>query len=382
MAPTSSAWGSVSCGSYAEPEEEAMVKQNGRAWSVLLFVLFGFTAHAQLTDKVHKLLFEDSLAPAKYDSSYVLRFRNSLVVSGVVYNQNFGVDIEDKQGGSLSYSTNSAVQYGFAVDLNWFSVEATFAAPKLDPVDPAKGVSESRTFGLGATGRHLWMRAIWNTSKGFYAEDPLKVDSTWVPGDPYPTRSDLESSTFMATANYGFNKRHRFSQKAATSQIERQRRSAGTAVVGGSFWYSRITAEGSVVPEYQAVNYAAAVQFDRLQRYILAVKAGYTHTFTFWGKGYINLLLLPGLGVQRIAIRPVGTTEQSSDWVGCSVNEFRAGLGYNGSKWYAGLTLASYVNSGDVTEEVRLGTSYTTLRFAVGIRFRSPQSGFMRRVGL
>ena len=224
------------------------------AWSLLLFILHIGPVHGQLTDKVHKLLFEDSLAPAKFDSSFVQRFRHSLVVSGVVHHQNFGVDIEDKQGGALSYATNSAVQYGFAVDLNWLSVEATFASPQLDPVDPAKGTSGSRRFGLGATGRHLWVRAIWNTSKGFYADDPLKVDSTWVPGDPYPTRSDLESSTFMATANYGFNKRHRFSQKAATSQMERQRRSTGTVVAGSSFWYSRITAEGSVVPENQAAN--------------------------------------------------------------------------------------------------------------------------------
>ena len=113
----------------------------------------------------------------------------------------------------------------------------------------------------------------------------------------------------MATANYGFNKRHRFSQKAATSQMERQRRSTGTAVAGSSFWYSRITAEGSVVPEYQAANYAADVQFDRLERYIMAVKAGHTHTITFWGTGSINMLLLPGLGVQRVAIRPVRVNE-------------------------------------------------------------------------
>ena len=123
------------------------------------------------------------------------------------------------------------------------------------------------------------------------------------------------------------------------------------------------------------------MQFDRLERYIMAVKAGYTHTITFWGTGYINMLLLPDLGVQRVAIRPVRVNELYSDRVGCSVTEFRLGLGHNGPKWYSGYTLASYVNSGDVTQEVRLGTSYTTVCFAVGMRFRSPNSGFMRRIG-
>jgi len=355
---------------------------NFRVALLLPLLVFAPLSKAQLIDRLGKLIFEDSLSAPKYDSSYVKRFRHSLVLSGVVGNQGFGVDIEDKQGGALSYATNTAVQYGFAVDLNWLSVEATFAAPRFDPVDPAKGTSESRTFGLGATGRHLWIRSIWNTSKGFYAEDPLKVDSTWVPGEPYPTRTDLESQTFMSSVNYGFNKRHRYSQKAALSQMERQRRSAGTAVVGASFWYSRITADGSVVPAYQAANYATDVQFDRLQRYIVAVKGGYTHTFTFWGRGYINLLVLPGIGVQRLALRPVGSSELSSAWVGCSVSEMRLGFGYNGTKWYSGFSLGSFVNSGDVTEQVRLGTSYTTARFAVGVRIHPPNSGFMRRIGL
>jgi hypothetical protein len=70
---------------------------------------------AQLVDRLEKLLFEDSLRPPKYDSTYVMRFRNSLVVSGVIANQGFGVDIEDKQGNALSYVTNTAVQYGLAL---------------------------------------------------------------------------------------------------------------------------------------------------------------------------------------------------------------------------------------------------------------------------
>lgn len=349
---------------------------------VLAGMLHGPSLSAQVFDKVKGLLVEDSLAPPKYDSAYVRRFRHSLVLSGVIGNQGYGVDIEDKQGGALSYATNTAVQYGFAVALNWLSVEATFAAPALDPVDPAKGVTDSRSLGIATTGRHLWAKAIWNTSKGFYAEDPLKVDSTWQSGDPYPTRTDLESRTFMASANYGFNKRHRYSQQAAIGQMEQQRRSSGTGVVGATFWYSRLTADGSVVPEEAATDYDGQARFDRLQRYILAVKGGYTHSFTFWGTGYLNLMLLPGFGVQRVAIRPVGERENTTDWVGCSVSEFRIGFGYNGVKWYSGLSFATYVNSGDVTEEVRLGTSYTTTRFAVGFRIRPPRSGFMRSIGL
>lgn len=345
-------------------------------------VLWPCLGHGQFVDKVKQLVIGDTLAPSKLDTNYVARFRNALVLSGVVSHQAFGVDIEDTLGRSLSYATNTAVQYGFAVDLNWLSVEATFAAPNIDPVDELKGETRSSTIGLGATGRHLWARAIWNTSKGFYAEDPPKVDTTWVPGDPYPTRTDLESRTFMASVNYGFNKRHRYSQVAAISQMERQRRSAGTGVVGASVWYSRITADGSVVPEQEVYAFAPDVRFDRLLRYIIAVKGGYTHTFTFWGTGYIHVLLLPGFGVQRIAIRPVGVSERTTDWLGCSVSEARLGVGLNRAKWYLGLTVASYVNSGTVTEAVSIGTSYTTVRLAAGLRLRPPRSGLLRSIGL
>ncbi|MBL8001413.1 MAG: DUF4421 family protein [Flavobacteriales bacterium] len=355
-----------------------------RRWLIATFACLvqAGAVRAQVFDKARALLNGDSLAPAKYDTLYVQRVRDALALSGVVTGQAFGVDITDSLGGTLGYSTNNATQYGFAVALNWLSFEATFAVPAIDPADARKGVTESRSFGLSTTGRHLWGKALWNSSKGFYAMDPLRVDSAWVPGDPYPQRTDLVSNTFVASVNYGFNKRHRYSHQAAWSQVERQRRSAGTGVIGGSFWFSRLASEGSLVPQAQEQDYDPALLFDRLDRYIVAVKGGYTHTFTFWQRGYINLLLLPGFGVQRLLLRPVGSDERSTDWQGCSVSELRAGAGYNGPRWYAGLSLATFVNSGEVNDAVSIGTRYTQVRFAVGLRVRPPKSGFLRSIGL
>ena len=353
-----------------------------RLSALALLTLLAFDCAAQFTAKVQAVLVSDSTKPPDFDTAYVVSYRNNLVVSGVCSYQSVDVDISDKSGNALTYTTNTVEQYGGAVHMKWLSLELTFGVPALSAADPDKGDTFTRTFGFGITGRRLWFRNFWNTSRGFYVEDPTQLDSNWTEDSPYPVRHDLESLTYMASADYAFNKRGRFSQVAALNQLERQKRSAGSWVVGGAFWYSRISSDSSLVPIEEQARFAPTASFDRLRRYVLGANGGYTHTFSFWGRGYITALLLIGPSMQRVDIRPVGGTELQSDWRLGEVTEFRTGGGYNGDRWYAGLTTAVYANIGDVTDDVSLGTATTTVRLAVGMRFRAPRISGMEKLGL
>ncbi len=354
-------------------------------WSATISALvFGapIGAFAQLTAKVQAVLIADSTKAPRFDTAYVASYRDNLVVSAVCRYQSADVDLSDKNGNALTYTTNTVQQYGGAVHLKWLSLELSFGVPALSAADPGKGNTETRTFGFGITGRRLWFRNFWNTSRGFYVEDPTQLDSTWTAGSPYPVRQDIESLTYHAFADYAFNKQGRFSQVAALNQMERQKRSAGSWVVGGAFWYSRISSDSSLVPFEEQARFAPDASFDRVRRFVLGANGGYTHTFSFWGKGYITTLLLIGPCMQRVDIHPVGGTDLQSDWRLGEVTEFRAGGGYNGDRWYAALSTAVHANFGEVTDDVSLGTTTTTVRFALGMRFLAPSLRGMEKLGL
>jgi hypothetical protein len=211
-----------------------------RTWPrTALLVLGAMCQHsvdAQLGDPLHRLLNGDSLAPPNYDTAYIATYRSRLVVSTVCKYRFADIDLERADDeGTLSFSTNSNEQYGFGIDYKWLSAEVTFNVPVLNQYDPSLGRTDSRNFGLGYTGRRLWIRGFWDRTEGYFMNEADR----WLgerPGAAPYTRPDLNSDTYMLSVNYALSLKKRFSQNAAIAQMERQKRSAGTWLAGLSAW--------------------------------------------------------------------------------------------------------------------------------------------------
>ncbi|HEY0978138.1 MAG TPA: hypothetical protein VGE21_11775, partial [Flavobacteriales bacterium] len=65
-----------------------------------------------------------------------------------------------------------------------------------------------------------------------------------------------------------------------------------------------------------------------------------------------------------------------------SVTEMKAGLGYNGDRWYLSMTTAFYYCTSDIGEALSLGTNYGFVRLAAGLRFGAPNIKALKKVGL
>ncbi|MCB9179572.1 MAG: DUF4421 family protein, partial [Flavobacteriales bacterium] len=315
------------------------------------------------------LLNGDSTRGPGYDTAYVTSYRDDLCISLVTAYQGSSIDIDRTDGATLTYSTNTPMQYGASIDYKWLGVEATFTVPGLSQLDPDLGATEARGLGFGFTGRRWWFRNFILASEGFYPEEPRQVDPDWQEGRPYPFRPDLENLTYMAGIHRGFNGR-KFSYTAARTQTERQKRSAGSWTAGATFWFSRTRGSSGLLPVFDLANYSTAANVRSVRRWLFCLTGGYAHTFALWHHGFVHLMVVPGLGAQQQALQLADREERSTGWTFAASTEFRMGLGWNADRWYAAMSLVAYESAGAVSEDVDLSTSIVNLHLATGWRFR------------
>lgn len=357
---------------------------HGMFRTALLFLVTALVTDvdAQLGERMRRLLNGDSLAPPDHDTAYIATYRSRLVLSAVSRYQFSEVDLERPEGELLTYTSNSNEQYGVGLDYKWLSAEMTFNVPVLDRPDPALGTTDSRGFGLGYTGRRLWVRGFWNSTQGYYMEEPDRWLAGRGAGDPPYTRPDLSNDTYLVSVNYALSKKRRFSQNAAIAQMERQKRSAGTWVAGLAGWSNRVAGDSSLLDPALVDTFQLATGFHGVERTMIGATIGYTHTFSFWRKGFIHSSFLVGPAYLHQRIAPSVGAELSGTGT-AALSEVKLGAGFNGDRWYAALTTAYYFSSADIGENgVALGTNYGFARFALGIRLGAPGIAVLRKVGL
>lgn len=344
--------------------------------TVIAALILALPGMGQVDGPVGRLLNGDPNAPPPYDTAYVASYRSNLVVSALVKYQQSDVDLETDKGDDYSLSGNTMEQYGVGLNFKWLSVEATFDVPAWSDHDPALGKTTSKGLGLGFTGRRLWARGFVNKTTGYYLNDPLR----WTGQDVPLTRPDLYNRTYMLSVNYALSGKRRFSQNAALFQMERQKRSAGTFVAGFSGWHTEIGADSSLIGTDIVDSLDLASGFSGLKRWMTGLTFGYTHTFSFWHKGFIHLALLPGLAyVQQDILAPGGALHGSGT---AAITEMKAGAGFNGDRWYAALTTSFYYSTTAIAEQLNLATNYGHVRFALGLRLGDPGIRALQKVGL
>lgn len=326
-------------------------------------------AQAPWLQRLHRLLNGDSAQAIDYDTAYVRSYRDDLVVSPVITNQGSDLTLTLANGDAVRYATNTASQHGLALDYKWLGIEFTTTLSGLGTLDADRGLTETTGLGFGYTGRRWWFRNSLRWSRGYHVENPAAVDPQWTAGSPYPHRNDLESTTYMVGLNHGFNA-ERYSQAAALWQMERQKRSAGSLIAGGAFWYTRTAAEKPLLPANVRGASEAVARLTGIRRMTWCITGGYAHTLALWQRGFINLMVVPGLGAQQQRLFSGEDQPLATGWDLAVTLEVRCGAGYVGDRWYAALSVVSYQSAGSIDPEVVLGNGFASARLAAGYRIK------------
>jgi hypothetical protein len=101
---------------------------------------------------------------------------------------------------------------------------------------------------------------------------------------------------------------------------------------------------------------------------------------------FLTLYFLPGIAIESGAYLPEDNILRIFNSEGAFATEFRFITGYNGNRWFGGLSLHSISFAGNRNSELWVNTSMGSVRLFCGYRFREVDRNktprFLRAIGL
>ena len=100
---------------------------------------------------------------------------------------------------------------------------------------------------------------------------------------------------------------------------------------------------------------------------IIGISIGYTYTFVFLKRFFINLSMVPGFGTRVVKLWADGQEYKIAPSLSSSVTS-RVAMGYEGKHLYWGLNLINTINSYQ-NEKFEIASTTGNFRFLIGKRF-------------
>ena len=330
---------------------------------IVLFIIFGQSAKAQVFDKIEKV---------QIDTNYIEAYKDELTVRAFLsrkQNRYFlATGLADPW---LKYNTNDNLLLGLGYTYNFLTLNLGIKMPFINDDDDIYG--ESKYLDLQA---HTILRSYiidfylqWN--KGYYVSNPEDLNPYWDPEGPYPMRGDMRTHILGLNIQYLFNS-DRFSYKASFLQNEFQKKSAGSPIVGvEAYWMLGMTDSAMIGSNLPSSGFLDDQPFNQVDIANFGINGGYAYTFVWDEKLYLSLSTVLGFsgGYNQVHDTESSTTINSSITVGYT-NTSRISLGYNSKKYYVGLSYTHFLMSNRTPEYgdwYTYGTAF--IRFNVVRRF-------------
>lgn len=242
----------------------------------------------------------------------------------------------------LLYKSNSNYNAGIGFNYRSLAINLGFPAPFINNDEDEKGKTKFLDLQAYVYARKFNIDFYAQTYKGYYLANAAQFQQP--AAQAYRIRPDLR------TRNLGFNierilNSHRYSFRAAYLQNEYQQRSAGTFLVGGGAHYLHVTADSAIVPRsiarevYAADASPVAQGFQESRVASASVNGGYAHTLVISRHLFVMGQVMGGVGANYTWLTddaPSPDEELSGTSYHLNLTA-RAGLGYQGTEWFAGL---------------------------------------------
>lgn len=272
--------------------------------------------------------------------------------------------------GDTKYQINPNAATITTLSANYSFISASFRfTPKFLPGNSdtdEKGKTKSLGFGLNLNFDHWLQEFSYTRTLGYYLENTADFRPGWQEGDAYIQFPHLLYKNVQGITGYKFNRN--FSLNAIATQSERQLKSAGSFIP--QFLYRYYLTDDRTRLENPGQTSQKARNLE------LLLGAGYYHNFVYRKHFYAALGITPGAGFLFINL-----STRSSD--GSTINsrqqdpilrlDARAGVGYNGERFFGGLYATSFVSSYEQNNtNVINGNSRLFFKLFIGYRIPAP----------
>jgi hypothetical protein len=233
----------------------------------------------------------------KIDTNFVENYKDMLNAKLIAVVRTNQFSIKNKLNGStLEYSINTNLNMGIGLTFKGIGFEFQFNPKGLNKDDAVYGKSSQFAIASSANTRRFIYDAYYRYNQGFHTTAMYRV-----PGDTiydYYKRADLRNYNAGVNLIYIFNNK-RFSSAAPYSLTQRQRKSAGSLLLGSYFFLYGIDADSLIYPDTLYKSFNKEVQFADASSVTFGISCGYTYTFVFFRNWFANIATVPGISLQQ-----------------------------------------------------------------------------------
>lgn len=280
--------------------------------------------------------------PLNYDTCYIKSYQNRLVITIPISYKKLQFSLIDfKSDKKLTFVPNQEYDFGVSLSSRWASFIVNTGAKLFSKDTDIKGETKYQDYQLNLYSRKITTDMFFQNYSGFYIKNS-KSFTSYSSAQPYDIRSDVKAVNMGASTYYIVNHK-RFTYKNSFTFVEKQKKSAGSILLG--IYYSYFDAKGSP----SLVTYPFKSNFDSLSfirsghSHNFGFNLGYIYTFVFQKKWYATASLVQGIGETQVSYAREDNSIYSHLSGGAGKLNVRFALGYDKGKYFIGtMTMFDY----------------------------------------
>lgn len=290
-----------------------------------------------------------SYLSAKRDSNYIDTYYNDLIVRLYSGEKTHSLELSDLNSPyRLKYLPNGYFNMGAGVNFRSFGISLATKIPIFQNSEIKHGVTKRIGIQSYIYTSKFAVDVLVSLLKGYYLNNTFTHINSFTKAKDYQ-RPDIASANIGISVNYIFNN-SRFSYRAAFTDTEKQKKSAGSLIAGGSVFSYQTRADSSLVPHGIDNGYFLKSR-DISESGVLAINAnvGYAYSLIFLKNGIFTLSYIFGSGIQDNSFdRELASG--INKWRFSTNHSGRVGIGYRFYRYYARLSIIR-------------STQYTSLKY-------------------
>ncbi len=294
------------------------------------------------------------------DTNYVYTYPKSFLISAFYAQRGFSIKLSPNTGRNVTFVPNMADAFGLNLAYSNFRIQLATKFPDTQKSIEDKVKSRYTDLNLQMFKRTFILELSYKGITGFIDKDYQK---------PNPTAPEVFANKDLRTRYIKLNYYHlfspdKFSLRAAYRLMERQKRSAGSWLLGGNATYLSINSPQPFLEPNLRRAFEDYGNIKNMSVFGLGILGGYAHTFVY--KDFF-FTAFGGTGLELKRGNYDMTNGRISEDFVTFVVDLRAVLGYNHKNWFAG------INAQLESNQFRMGNTkglayYETVGFFVGRR--------------
>ena len=307
------------------------------------------------------------------DTNYIESHYNELVVRTFTSTKYTETGLNDsKIQQDLIYHPNDRTNIGFGFNYRWIGLNLGFNLGFINNDNDTYGETKSWDLQTNFYLRKFVIDFYLQHYSGFYLENTREVLENWPDDGSYYKRKDISTYIGGGNVQYIFNHR-KFSYRAAYLQNERQKRSAGSWTLGGTFYLSGSYGDSSFIPSN--IKYPEIFNgqhFNSATSINLGFNGGYGHSFVIKSKFFFTISLVAGFALGGSSIHIVDQEDYTESGLKVDFTATsRVAFGYNNERLYMGLAFVNlFIRSNSPIDKMWHIYNSGKIRFIIAYRFK------------